>query len=169
VGDIVEGLVGDAASEGSVAGDRDHVFLATGPVARHRHAKCRGERRAGVSGAVAIVLTLCAQHEPVEAAGSANGIELLLPSGEELVNVGLMADVEEKAVARGIEDVVQGERQFHHAEIRSQVPAIVGEHGDHPFPDLTGELIQFGRREFLDLLGGIYAFKYGCHSSVQSA
>ena len=145
VRDVVERFVGDAAGEGGVARDRDHVFLAAGLVARHRHAERRGERGAGVPGAVAIVLAFGAQHEPVEPAGSADGVEPLLPAGEKFVHVGLMADVEQEAVARGIEDVVQGDGQFHHAEVRAKVSPVVGEHGDHPFANFRGKLVEFVR------------------------
>ena len=75
VGDVVQGLVGDPAGEGRVAGDGDDVFLAARLVAGHGHAERRGERRAGVAGAVAIVRAFGAQHEPVQAARSAYGVE----------------------------------------------------------------------------------------------
>ena len=98
VRDIVERLVGDAAGEGGVAGDGDDVFLAAGFIARHGHAERGGERGAGVAGAVAIVRAFGAQHEAVQSAGSADGGEAVLAPGEELVDVGLVADVEQEAV-----------------------------------------------------------------------
>ena len=75
VGDIVEGLVGDSAGEGRVAGNRDDVFLAADLVAGDGHAERGRERRAGVSGAVAIVRAFGAQHEAVQAAGCADGVK----------------------------------------------------------------------------------------------
>ena len=69
-------------------------------VARHGHAERGGKRRAGVSGAVAIVRAFGAQHEAVQAAGRADGVELLAPPGQQLVDVGLVADVEEETVRR---------------------------------------------------------------------
>ena len=74
-GDVVQRLVSDAAGEGRVAGERDDVLLAAGHVARHGHAQRGGERRARVAGAEAIVLAFGAQHEAVEAAGLADGVE----------------------------------------------------------------------------------------------
>ena len=118
-------------------------------------------------GAVAVVLAFGAQHEPVQPTRSADCAELFLPSGEQFVHVGLMADVEQEAIGGGVEDVVQRERQFHHPEIRAQMPPIVGEHGDHSFADFRGQLIEFRRRELFDLLGGFYAFKYGCHIGAE--
>ena len=87
VGDVVERLVGDAAGEGRIAGHGDDVLLAAQLVARHRHAERGGERRAGVSGAVAIVRAFGAQHEAVQPARRADGVELLLPAGQQLVDI----------------------------------------------------------------------------------
>jgi hypothetical protein len=64
----------------------------------HGHAQGGGERGAGVAGAVAIVLALGAQHEAVQAAGLADGVEAVAAAGEDLVDVGLVADVEEELV-----------------------------------------------------------------------
>ena len=98
LGDVVEGFERDAVGEGGVAGDGDDVFFAAGEIARHCHAERRGERGAGVTCAVAVVLALGAQHEAVEAAGLADGCKAVEAAGEDLVNVGLVADVEEELV-----------------------------------------------------------------------
>ena len=69
-------------------------------IARDGHAERGGERGAGVSRAVAIVRAFGAQHEAVQAAGSADGVELLAAAGEQLVHVGLVADVEDEMIGR---------------------------------------------------------------------
>ncbi len=106
-GDVVERLKGDAVGEGGVAGDGDDVLVAAGQVAGHGHAQSGGKRGAGVTGAVAVVLALGAQHEAVEAAGLADGAKAVAAAGEDLVDVGLVADVEEDFVFRRVEDGVQ--------------------------------------------------------------
>ena len=94
--------------------------------------------------------------------------KLLLAPGQQLVDVGLVADVEQEAVARGIEDVVQRDGQFHDAQVRAEVPAVVGKDGDQPFADFRGQLFEFGEGELLYLLGRINTFEYGCHSQRES-
>ena len=79
-----------------------------------------GERGAGVACAVGVVLAFGAQHEAVQAAGLADGLEAVAASGKQLVDIGLMADVEDEAVGRRVEDVVHGEGQFDDAEIWAQ-------------------------------------------------
>ena len=126
-GDVVQRLEGDAAGEGGVAGHGHDVFLAAGLVARHGHAERGGERRARVAGAVAIVRAFGAQHEAVEAAGRADGVEARRAAGEQLVDVSLMADIEEEAVAGRVEDVMHGDGEFDHAKVGPEVTAVIGE------------------------------------------
>ena len=169
VGDIIQGLVRNPASEGRVSGHRDHVFLAASLVAGDGHAERRRERRAGVPCAVAIVRTFGAQHEPVQAARSAYGVEPLLAPGQQLVHVGLVAYVKQQAVARGMEYVVQRDGEFHHAQVRAKMPAVVGKDGDQPFAYFRRQLLEFGKGELLYLLGRINTFEYACHSQRESA
>ena len=47
----------------------------------------------------------------------------LAPAGQDLVRIGLVADVPDDAVVRRVEDVVQRDRQLDRAEVRRQVAA----------------------------------------------
>ena len=67
--------IADAVGEGGVAGESDDVLVAAGHVARDGHAERGGERGACVAGAEAVVLAFGAEHEAVEAAGLADGVE----------------------------------------------------------------------------------------------
>ncbi len=107
LGDVVERLEGDAVGEGGIAGYGDDVLAAAGKVAGHGHAQRGRERGAGVTGAVAIVLAFGTQHEAVKAAGLADGLKAVEAAGEDLVDVRLVADVEEDFVFRRIENRVQ--------------------------------------------------------------
>jgi hypothetical protein len=66
-------------------------------IARGGHAERGGKRRARVTRAVAVVLAFGAEHEAVEAVGLADGVETVAAAGEQLVDVGLVADVEDEA------------------------------------------------------------------------
>ena len=120
LGDVVERFEGDAVGEGGVAGDGDHVLMAAGKVAGHGHAQRGRQRGACVAGAVAIVLALGAQHEAVEAAGLADGLKAIEAAGEDFVDVGLVADVEEDFVFRRIENRVQSDSELDDAEVRAR-------------------------------------------------
>ena len=53
----------------------------------------------------------------------AQGGHALATPGEDLVGIALMAHVPYQAVIRGVVDIVQGDGQFHRAEIGRQVAA----------------------------------------------
>ena len=76
-----------------------------------------------MAGSVTVVLALGAQHEAVQTARLANRIQAVEPSGENLVDVRLVADIEEQLVFGGIEDRMQSQREFHDSQVRTQVTA----------------------------------------------
>ena len=139
LGDVVDRFEGDAVGEGGVAGDGDDVFAAAGQIARHGHAEGCGERGAGVAGAVAVVLALGAEHEAVEAAGLADGVEAVAAAGENLVDVGLVADVKENLVFGRVEDGMKGQGQLDDAQVGAEMAAGYGERLDQEFADLFCE------------------------------
>ena len=141
-GDIVQRLEGDAVGERRISAERDDVLLAARHIARHGHAQRRAERRARVARAVAVVLALGAQHETVQPARLADGLEAAVAPGEHLVDIRLVAHVEDEAVARRVEDVVQRQRQLHHTQVGAKVPAGLGDTKNQPLANLFGKLSQ---------------------------
>ena len=66
----------------------------------------------------------------------------LAPAGEDLVTVCLVADVPDDAVIRGVEGVVQRNRQLDRAEVRRQVATGPGDGFDEEGAQLVGEPVQ---------------------------
>ena len=122
-GDVVHRFEGDAVGEGGVAGDGDDVFVASGQVAGHGHAQRGGKRGTGVTGSVGVVLAFGAEHEAIQAAGLADGLKTVAAAGEDFVDIGLVAYVEEDLVVGCVEDCMQGESELNHAEIGAQMAA----------------------------------------------
>ena len=85
------------------------------------------------------MLALGAEHEAVKAAGLADGFKAVAAAGEDFVDVGLVADVEEDFVFRRIEDRVQSDGELDDAEIGAQMAAGFGEGLDQEFADLLRE------------------------------
>ena len=71
-----------------------------------------------------------------------NAIE---PAGKHLVDVALVADVENELVARGSEDAMERDRELDHAEIRAEMAAGLREH----FDQLVAHLLRELRETFL--------------------
>src|SRR5579864_7204967 len=110
-------------------------------------------------GAVAVVRTLCAQHEAIQAARRADGVELFAASGKEFVDVGLVADVEDKMVFWRVKNVVHGKRQFDHPEVRSKVSASLGEDRNQLLTDFFRQGFQLRDSELFDIEWGMDAIE----------
>jgi hypothetical protein len=106
------------------------------------------------------MLALCAQEEAIEAAVLAHGGEAVPASGEEFVDVALVADIEYEFVVGGIKDAVESDGELYDAQIGSQMAAygagvVLGEDVDEFFPDLLGQYGQVLLIELLDIGGRI--------------
>ena len=94
------------------------------------------------------MLAFGAEHEAVEPVRLADGIETVATAGQELVHIGLVADVENEAVGRCVENGMKRNRQLNHAEVGSEMTARLGEHRDEFLPDFLGEGGKLLQREF---------------------
>ncbi len=101
-----------------------------------------------------VVLALGALGEAGESSRLAQGADAVAPPGEDLVRIGLMADVPDHPVARRVEDIMQGDGQLDDAKPRAK---MAPGHGDRVYGFLTqfvgeapevrlGEFAQFIRR-----------------------
>ena len=64
-----------------------------------------------------IMLALIRAAEAREPALLTQGVEAVVSACEQLMGIGLMADIPDKLIARGIELLMHGESQLHDAEI----------------------------------------------------
>ncbi len=151
VGDIVERFKGDAVGEGGVSGNGDDMLVAAGEIAGDGHAQGRGEGSAGVTGSVTIVLAFGAQHEAVEAAGLTQGFKAVEPSGQDFVDIGLVADVEEELVLGSVEDRVEGQGQLHDAEVGAEVAAGLRKGLNQELANLFGQCGHLSKAQTLEI------------------
>ena len=138
--DVVDRFPGHARGQRAVADDRDDVLVPALQVARDRHALRGGDRGAGVAGAELVVLGLGPREEPRDAAELAQGPEAIAPSGEELVDVPLVAGIPHELVARRVEDAMERHGELRRTEARADVPAGLLHGIDRELADLAAEL-----------------------------
>ena len=110
-------------------------------------------------GAERIVVALGALGEAGEAAGGAQRADAVAAAGQDLVRVGLVADVPDQAVARRVEDVMDRGGQFHDAEAGAEV-AAGHRHG------VDGFLAEFVR-DLMHLLDLELAKIVGCADGIE--
>ena len=70
---------------------------------------------------------------------------------EHLVGIALMTDIEDDLVLGGVEDIVEGNRRLHEAEVRAYMTTMVTHTVEDSLTDLTGYVVQFFDIESLDI------------------
>ncbi len=68
--------------------------------------------------------------------------DAVAPAGEDLVRIGLVADVPDQPVVGRVEHVVQRHRQFDDAEAGAEMAAGLGDGVDHLRAHFVGELLE---------------------------
>ena len=79
-----------------------------------------------------------------EPSARTQGVEVL-PTGEQLVHVRLVPRIEHERIVRGIEDAVEGDREFDDAEVRTEVATRARDVLDEEVADLLSELLELLR------------------------
>ena len=95
---IVHGLIGHARRHGAVADHGDDVVLLAVEIAGDRHAETGGNRGRGMRGAERIVFALGALGEAGQAAALPQRADAVAAAGEDLVRIGLVADVPDQPI-----------------------------------------------------------------------
>ena len=139
---VVHRLVGHAGRHRAVADHRDDVVGLAVEVARDRHAEAGRDRGRGMRGAERVVFALGALGEAGQAAALAQRADAVAPAGQDLVRIGLVADVPDQPVARRVEDVVQRDGQLDDAEPGAEMAAGHRDGADRLAAQLVGELAQ---------------------------
>ena len=119
--------------------------VAAGKAERRRNAT------AGMAGHEQVVGALVGIGVAHQAPLGANRAERGEAARDQLVGINLMTRVPDQAVAAEVEDAMQGEAEFHHAEVRGEVGGPGrGNFAERP-PHLRGKLLQFVHREPLQV------------------
>ena len=107
-----------------------------------------------MAGAHDVVLGLGDRAERRQAVVLADRRQRLAAAGEDLVRVGLVADVPEDLVARRVEQAVQGDRQLAGAEVGAEVAADLADRVDDVGAHLLRDLLKLLVVELVQVGGG---------------
>ena len=105
-------------------GGKVYVLHVIEEVASARHPERRGDRCRGVPRVERVVRALLSPGKPRDPAVLPERAEPLAPAGQELVRVALVADVPDDAISRGVEDVVERERELDDTQARGEVASV---------------------------------------------
>src|SRR5271166_1032575 len=118
-------------------------------------------------GAERVIVAFAALGEAGEPAALAQGADARAPAGEDLVRIGLVADVPDQAVGWRVEHVVQGNRELDDAEAGAQMPARRGDGVDGLGAQLVGELAQLGALERPQVRRRFHAVEERCGGGLK--
>ena len=59
---------------------------------------------------------------------------------------------------------MERQRQLHHPQVRSEMPAIAGQDGDQFVPDFFRQLVQLRERQLLDVLRTVHHLEILAHN-----
>ena len=91
--------------------------------------------------------------KPDKPAALADGADAVAPAGENLVRISLVADVPDQPVGRRVEDMVQRDGQFDHAEPGAEMAAGLGDRVDGLGAQFIGQLLSCSADRFFMSLG----------------
>ena len=155
---LVDRLERDAAGHRAVADDGDDLAVLARAVA---HGLLEADRVADrgrrVAGAHDVVLGLVDRAERGQAAVLADRLELVAAAGQDLVRVGLVADVPHDLVARRVEQRVHRDGDLARAEVGAEVAADLPDRVDQQLADLLRDLLQLVLGQAVQVLGAVDA------------
>ena len=140
---LVDRLEGDASGHGAIAHNRHHVPVLAVP-AKHRLLDPDGipDRGRGVARAHDVVLGFVHGAEWRQPAVLADRLQAVAAPGEDLVGIGLVADIPQDLVARRIEHRVQRHGDLARTQVGSEVAADLTDRVDDVLADLLGQELE---------------------------
>lgn len=166
---IVERLERHAGRHGTVADDGDHLAVAFVETRCHRHAETGGNGGGGMAGAEIVIFAFGPPGETGKAAFLAQRADALATAGQDLVRITLVADIEDQPVFRRVEHLMDGNRQLHHAQTGTQMPAGARHRVDHLVAQLPCQFRQVAIVDLLEIGWKIHPVKqWGLWHSGQS-
>src|SRR5262249_31949797 len=158
---LVNPPVGHARPQGTVAAAADDFVLPAAEIARHRHAEPGRDGGRRVTGAESVVLALVALAEAGEPTALAQRADAAASAGQDLVRVGLVADVPDQLVLRPVEHFMQSDGEFAPSEAGAEMPAGHRDCVDGLLAKLGCELRQFAVIDGTQIFWGAHPVEQG--------
>ena len=152
LGGVVQGLIGHAPGQRPVPDHRYNRLAAACDLPGLHQPQPRGQGGGAVACVEDVAFAFLALGEAAEAMELAQGLEPVLPAGEDLVGVGLMPHVPDDFVLREVQGQVQGHGQLHGPQVRPQMPSRDADRPYQEIPDLLCQTSQVLFPYLLDIV-----------------
>jgi hypothetical protein len=94
------------------------------------------------------------------------GVKRVLSSRDQFVGITLVSHIPDEFVLGEVEDIMKGNAEFHHTEIRSEVSSAPRNSLDDLLSDLATEPIEFFKIESFDVRRFLYVVQDFAHQSI---
>ena len=148
---VIQGLVTHAARQSAIPHHGHYMMLFAPRVTRARKAQGGGNRRGGMPGLKAVVYAFTPAGKARQAAVGAQRVKGLIAPRNQLVRIGLMADIEKDFVLWRIEHTVQRQRNLHHAQVGGQMAAVLRYRLNNLRADVVRQLLALLARKAADI------------------
>jgi hypothetical protein len=166
---IVQRFERHARRHRTIADDGDHLAVALIQPSRHRHAEAGGNGGGGMARAEIVIVAFGTTRETGKPAFLAQGANAVAPAGQDFMRITLMADIEDQPVFGRVEDLVNGNRQFHHAEAGTQMATGLRHRVNHLVAQFPCQFRQVTIVDLLEIGGEIHPVEqWGLGHSGQS-
>ena len=152
VAGVVDRLQGHATGERPVADHRHTFERLAALIPRQGHAQGRGDRGAGMAGTEVVETAFAALQIARHAVLLAQGVEVVVAAGDQLVGIGLVAHIPHHPVVVEVEGLVEGQGEFHHPQAGAEVATAGAHHLQVAFTDLAGDALQLGGAQAVQLI-----------------
>ena len=153
---VVEPLEGHAPGHRPVSDDRDHPSVSASDRLGRSKAVGVGQHGRGVRVLDPVVARLVARRVARQLAGLPEAVEPVDPTGQQLVDIGLVPGVPEDGIPGTIENPVEGQGQFDDTEVGAQMASGLAHRVHDPLPDLGGQTGELFELEIAKVGGGPY-------------
>src|SRR5215469_4216739 len=116
-------------------------------VTAHRQTERCRDRGAGVACSKYIIWALITSQIARKATKLTNGVKAVTAACQEFMPVGLVANIPDQQVTRGVEDKVENYCQFNGAQVRGQMSTFHRNSFDDFASDLAGQLLHLRRTQ----------------------
>ena len=119
-----------------------------------------------MAGTKGVEIRLAALRKARQATLLAQRFDAVPTTGQDLVRIGLVADIPDQPVIRGLKDVMQGNCQFHNAKPGAKMATGLRHGIDGRRPQLGGKALQVALGKAPQIINGGDTVKQGgcCHS-----
>ena len=165
---IVHALESHAGTHRAVADHRYDVSLLAGEITPHRHAKTGRNRGRGMTGTERVELGFASFCEAGKPVLLAKRLDLFPAAGKDLVRIGLMADIPDQPVMRGLEHVMKRHGKLDDPEPGTEMAARFRYGANRRVAEFGGETLQLAFGKAAQIVHILDHVEQGscCHSRV---